>query len=219
MRGSRWTSARGNCARAWASAEPEHWSEADRGAIGAVRRSEKSDSIQPVWIGFPVPPAGSLAAFADQRGRARPQALVRTRRLVERLGRVGAALSCQGFRGLADRAAMISHRIIRRWRPSSAWRRRVMGWRISIAVCGSRTTDRCRKARRRGNCSPAWRRSATYLAKLGLHFGASRQAIASPCRACAMCLYGCPLSPDLQCGRCGGARWLAAGTDCVIRAA
>lgn len=170
--------------------EPADWSEEDREAIGSVRRSEKSDSIQPFGSDFLFrQPAG--VDFDEGHG-------------------VHALRPSFARGGLSNGwgASVLPYH-----------ERDLYGWPIGIGdlaphyravapmigatmpqdsigdLFGAVTLDDTHAPLQSRQAEELlWRmhKKKHVLEGMGVHFGPSRQAIASGCRECAMCLYGCP---------------------------
>lgn len=171
--------------------EPDRWSAADRDAIGAVRRSEKSDSIRPFGSDFLFRPAQGTEALAEPAGVHGLRPSFAKGGLSNGWGASVLPYHERDFDGwpigLADLAP--HYRAVAPMLGMAARRDGLADLFSGCPVDEERLLPQSRQAAellRRMECKrPA-------LARLGVHFGASRQAIADGCRACAMCLYGCP---------------------------
>lgn len=139
-------SAHRNCAR-MGGAEPEQWSEADRGAMSAVRRSEKSDAASSrsdrISL-FRLPE--EMAAFADRGGVHGLKPSFARGGLSNGWGASVLPYHAKDFEGWPiglDDLAPHYQAIVSVIGMAAA---RVMGWRISIPVCRSRRIARCRRS-------------------------------------------------------------------------
>ncbi len=173
------------------SREPDGWSNADREAIGSVRRSEKSDSIRPFGSDFLFRPAPGTEALAEPAGVHGLRPSFAKGGLSNGWGASVLPYHERDFDGwpigLADLAP--HYRAVAPMLGIAAHRDGLADLFSGCAVEEERPLPQSRQAaellRRMERKRPA-------LSRLGVHFGASRQAIADGCRACAMCLYGCP---------------------------
>lgn len=173
------------------STEPEQWSEADRGAIGAVRRSEKSDSIQPFGSDFLFRLPQEMAGFADRGGVHGLKPSFARGGLSNGWGASVLPYHARDFEGwpigLADLAP--HYQAMAPVIGMAAARDRLADFYDGVTIGEDRSLPQSTQAQELLGRMEA---KSDRFARLGIHFGASRQAIASPCRACAMCLYGCP---------------------------
>ncbi len=173
------------------SVEPAGWPGSDRDAIGAVRRSEKSDSIRPFGSDFlfRVPPG--LENFADNGGVHGLKPSFARGGLSNGWGASVLPYHRQDFEGwpigLADLAP--HYQAIAPLVGMAAARDGLADFYTGVTIGEDRPLPQSAQARELLARMEAKRGR---LSDMGVHFGASRQAIAPGCRACAMCLYGCP---------------------------
>lgn len=173
------------------SAEPDQWQAEDREAIGAVRRSEKSDSIRPFGSDFLFRLPDEMADFAEEGGVHGLKPSFARGGLSNGWGASVLPYHARDFEGwpisLADLAphyAAIAPLI-----GMAATQDGLADFYDGLAIDEAAPLPQSAQARALLSRMEA-RRDA--LSALGVHFGSSRQAIAPGCRACAMCLYGCP---------------------------
>ena len=171
--------------------EPDQWSAADREAIGSVRRSEKSDSIRPFGSDFLFRPAPGMEALAEPAGVHGLRPSFAKGGLSNGWGASVLPYHERDFDGwpigLADLAP--HYRAVAPMLGMAARRDGLADLFSGCAVEEERALPQSRQA---AELLARMDRKRTALASMGVHFGASRQAIAQGCRACAMCLYGCP---------------------------
>lgn len=170
---------------------PHSWSGENREAIGSVRRSEKSDSIRPFGSDFLFRLPPEVSGFEVDNG-------VHALRPSFAKGGLsngwGASTLPYHARELVDwpidLADLAPHyQAIAPMIGMSAQRDGLADFFEGVKVDEERPLPQSRQA------AQLLSRMATKRAELdqiGVHFGASRQAIAPGCHACAMCLYGCP---------------------------
>lgn len=170
--------------------EPDQWSDADREAIGSVRRSEKSDSIRPFGSDFLFRAAPGMEAFADTSGVHGLRPSFAKGGLSNGWGASVLPYHERDFDGwpigLADLAP--HYRAVAPMLGMAARRDGLADLFLGVEV-NERALPQSRQA---AELLARMDRKRPALARMGVHFGASRQAIAQGCRACAMCLYGCP---------------------------
>lgn len=173
------------------ASEPADWTEADREAIGAVRRSEKSDSIRPFGSDFLFRLPPGLDDFADNSGVHGLKPSFARGGLSNGWGASVLPYHESDFDswpiGLADLAP--HYQAMAQLVGMAAARDGLADFYTGITIAKDRALPKSAQARELLARMEAKRGR---LSRMGVHFGASRQAIASPCRACAMCLYGCP---------------------------
>ena len=174
-----------------AAKEPDQWSAADREAIGAMRRSEKSDSIRPFGSDFlfRLPPEMDGLQYDDTIHALRPS--FARGGLSNGWGASVLPYHASDFDGwpitLTDLAP--HYQAIAPMIGMAAYRDGLAGLFTGLPVEERHMLPQSAQARALLNRMED-RKSA--FDRIGLHFGASRQAISTGCRACAMCLYGCP---------------------------
>ncbi|MBP6030823.1 MAG: NAD(P)-binding protein [Sphingobium sp.] len=173
------------------SAEPDQWQTGDRDAIGAVRRSEKSDSIRPFGSDYLFHLPDELADFGEVDGVHGLKPSFALGGLSNGWGASVLPYHASDFEGwpisLADLAphyAAIAPLI-----GMAAARDGLADFYDGVAIAEGRSLPQSRQAQ---ELLTHMDRNRASFAQMGVHFGASRQAIAPGCRACAMCLYGCP---------------------------
>ncbi len=173
------------------AAEPDAWTLADREAIGATRRSEKSDSIRPFGSDFLFRAPPEMLSSAAENG-------VHGLRPSFALGGLSNGWGASvlpyherdldgwpiGLRELTPHYQAVASMI-----GMAARKDRLADLFTGVAVGDGHALPQSRQAR---ELLTRMERQHGALARIGVHFGASRQAIAEGCRACAMCLYGCP---------------------------
>ena len=172
-------------------AEPDQWSSEDRVAIAAVRRSDRSDSIMPFGSDFLFRLPEEMINLADSGGVHDLKPSFARGGLSNGWGASVLPYHVSDFEGwpigLDDLAP--HYQAVAPLIGLAAVRDGLADFYSGLAVENERALPQSGQARellkRMGNAQGS-------LAKLNLHFGASRQAIAPGCRACAMCLYGCP---------------------------
>ena len=179
--------------------EPDAWSAADREAIGAVRRSEKSDSIRPFGSDFLFRPASGMEALAE------PASVHGLRPSFARGGLSnGWGASTLPYQerdfdrwpiGLAD---LVPHYRAVAPMLGVAERRDGLADLFADVEVDERPLPQSRQA---AELLRRMERNRASLARRGVYFGTSRQAIAEGCRACAMCHYGCPYGLIFSAGR------------------
>lgn len=173
------------------SCEPGGWSDADREAIGSVRRSEKSDSIRPFGSDFLFRPPPGMEALADTNGVHGLRPSFAKGGLSNGWGASVLPYHARDFDGwpvgLADLAP--HYRAVAPMLGLAARRDGLADLFRGCVVDGAHPLPQSRQA---ATLLARMDRKRFALARMGVHFGASRQAIANGCRACAMCLYGCP---------------------------
>lgn len=175
--------------------EPGDWAQNDREAIGSVRRSEKSDSIRPFGSDFlfRVPP--EMTEFS---GEDNLNAGVHALRPSFAKGGLsngwGASMLPYHASDLADwpigLADLAPHyQAIAPMLGMAAVSDGLAEMFTGLRIEEDRPLPQSRQAR---ELLDRMEKKRNDLNQMGVHFGASRQAIAPGCRACAMCLYGCP---------------------------
>lgn len=171
--------------------EPDGWAEADREAIGSVRRSEKSDSIRPFGSDFLFRLPEEMAEFAETGGVHGLRPSFARGGLSNGWGASVLPYHARDFEGwpigLADLAPY--YQAIAPMIGMAAARDGLAELYSGVAIGQDRPLPQSRQAR---ELLSRMARKKDALDRIGVHFGASRQAIAPGCHACAMCLYGCP---------------------------
>ncbi|MEO8723537.1 MAG: GMC oxidoreductase [Sphingobium sp.] len=170
---------------------PDDWSGADREAIGAVRRSEKSDSIRPFGSDFLFRVPAEMAAFDA------PNAVHALRPSFAKGGLSngwGASTLPYHARDLDDWPIDLTdlaphYQTIAPMIGMSAQRDGLTDFFDAVPITEERPLPQSRQATQ---ILSRMEKKRAELDRIGVHFGASRQAIAPGCLACAMCLYGCP---------------------------
>ena len=173
------------------SAEPDQWSEADREAISTLRRSEKSDSIRPFGSDFLFRLPAEMADYAEDIGVHGLKPSFARGGLSNGWGASVLPYHASDFEGwpisLADLAP--HYAAIAPLVGMAAARDGLAEFYDGVAISEDRPLPQSAQARALLGRMDQKRDALT---RMGVHFGASRQAIAPGCRACAMCLYGCP---------------------------
>lgn len=173
------------------AAEPDAWSDEDREAIGAVRRSEKSDSIQPFGSDFLFRLPEEMAEYGD------PQSVHALRPSFAKGGLSngwGASVLPYHERDFDGWPITLDdlrphYQAIAQMIGMSGQKDGLASLYSGIGMDDAQPLPASRQAR---ELLARMDRKKQALGQLGVHYGASRQAIAPGCRACAMCLYGCP---------------------------
>lgn len=173
------------------SAEPDAWPIEDREAISALRRSEKSDSIRPFGSDFLFRLPAEMAEFGEEGSVHGLKPSFARGGLSNGWGASVLPYHASDFEGwpigLADLAphyAAIAPLI-----GMAAAQDGLAEFYDGVAISEGRPLPQSAQARA---LLSRMEHKRAALARMGVHFGASRQAIAPGCRACAMCLYGCP---------------------------
>jgi choline dehydrogenase-like flavoprotein len=174
-----------------AALEPDQWSAADREAAGAVRRAERSDSMRPFGSDFlfRIPAAagewGERSAVHELRPSFAKGGLTN--------GWGGSVLPYrdQDTEDWPVTAAELAphYRAVSEFAPIAARRDDLAALFPAYPIRQERPLPMSRQAQ---GLLRRLEHNRAGLARRGVHFGQSRQAVAPGCRQCAMCLYGCP---------------------------
>lgn len=175
--------------------EPADWAQNDREAIGSVRRSEKSDSIRPFGSDFLFRLPPEMSAFSEKGSINGGVHALRPSFAKGGLSNGwGASIlpyHASDFAdwpiGLADLAP--HYQAIAPMLGMAAVNDGLAELFAGVRIEDDRPLPQSRQAR---ELLDRMAKKRNDLNQIGVHFGASRQAIAPGCRACAMCLYGCP---------------------------
>jgi len=170
--------------------EPDDWTIDDRHDIGAVRRSEKSDSIQPFGCNFLFrQPSG--ADFEEGHGVHALRPSFAKGGLSNGWG--GSVMPYHERDldswpiGIADLAP--HYRAIAPMIGASMPQDSIADLFDAVQLDDHRPLPQSRQAQ---ELLARMAKKGDVFEKLGVYFSPSRQAIAQGCRECAMCLYGCP---------------------------
>ncbi|WP_219894414.1 GMC oxidoreductase [Aquisediminimonas profunda] len=173
------------------STEPDQWSAEDRIAIAAVRRSDRSDSIMPFGSDFLFRLPEEVIDLADSGGVHNLRPSFARGGLSNGWGASVLPYHSSDFEGwpinLDDLAP--HYQAVAPMIGLAAVRDGLADFYSGLAVKNERALPQSGQAR---ELLKRMENAQGPLAKLNLYFGASRQAIAPGCHACAMCLYGCP---------------------------
>lgn len=171
--------------------EPDAWSTGDREAIGAVRRSEKSDSIRPFGSDFLFRNPPEISQFDNAEGVHALRASFARGGLSNGWGASVLPYHERDFEGWPIGIADLEphYQAIAPMLGMAARRDGLADFFSGVRIDEERPLPQNTQAR---ELLARMARKEAKLEKLGVHFGASRQAVADGCRACAMCLYGCP---------------------------
>lgn len=171
--------------------EPDGWTAADREEIGSVRRSEKSDSIRPFGSDFLFRPAPGMEALAEPVGVHGLRPSFAKGGLSNGWGASALPYHARDFDGWPIGLDDLSPHY-RAVAPMLGIAGRGDGLADLFSGCAVGEERPLPQSRQAAELLRRMERKRPALSRLGVHFGASRQAIAQGCRACAMCLYGCP---------------------------
>lgn len=173
------------------ASEPDRWSADDREAIGSVRRSEKSDSIRPFGSDFLFRPAPGMEALADTSDVHGLRPSFARGGLSNGWGASVLPYHERDFDGWPIGLADLSPHY-RAVAPMLGIAARHDGLGDLFSGCVPDEERPLPQSRQAAELLRRMERKGPAYARMGVHFGASRQAIAQGCRVCAMCLYGCP---------------------------
>jgi choline dehydrogenase-like flavoprotein len=172
-----------------AARPPEHWQEAERAAWQAPQYDTPAGQVRRFGSDFAVERAG--ATFAD----AAPTLALRASRAVGGLSNLwGSALLPYTASDMAgwpiSEADLAPHyRAIAEFMPVSGRQDDLQPLFPALPMAGRTGLDPSPQA---GVLLNRLARAANRLAGLGITAGQSRQAVAPHCKACGMCLHGCP---------------------------
>ena len=173
------------------AAEPDAWTAEDREAIGAVRRSEKSDSIQPFGSDFLFRLPREMAEFGSTQSVHALRPSFAKGGLSNGWGASALPYHERDFDGwpitLDDMRP--HYQAIAPMLGMSGQQDGLADLYSGVGMEGAHPLPASRQTR---ELLARMDRKKPALDRLGVYYGASRQAIAPGCRACAMCLYGCP---------------------------